>query len=40
LVKKFVVDGAWIGDNRAVLKELRGIAAKLFNREEILKLPK
>ena len=40
LIKKFVVDGARVGDSGAVLKELRGIATKLFNGEEVLKLPK
>jgi len=40
LVKKFIVDGARVGDSGAVPKELRGITAKLFNGEEVLKLPK
>ena len=40
LVEKFIVDGTRIGDSGAVLKELWGIMAELFDREEVLKLPK
>ena len=40
MVEKFVVDGARVGDSGAVLKELQGIATKLFDGEEVLKLPK
>ena len=40
LIEKFVVDGVRFSDDGVVPKELQGIAAKLFNREEVLKLPK
>ena len=40
LVKKFIVDGARVGDSGAVPKELWGIATKLFDGEEVLKLLK
>jgi len=40
LVEKFIVDGAWIGDGGAVPKELRGIAAELFDGEKVLNLSK
>ena len=40
MIEKFVVDGARVSDDGAVLKELRGIVAELFDGEEVLKLPK
>ena len=40
MVEKFVIDGATVSDGRAVLKELQGIATKLFDGEEVLKLLK
>ena len=40
MVKKFVVDGVRVSDGGVVPKELRGIAAKLVNGEEVLKLLK
>ena len=40
MIKELVINGARVTDNGAVPKELWGVMAKLFDREEVLKLPK